>query len=152
MILPSCLFHIGNTQREQDLLNLPPPLLGTSCFLHRLSPGHAPRTQAPVTSFSSGRGLTRLHFSSGSGRVLWVVLLLGLRRCLASVLWKLRSSCSVAASSVSLPCKTSVCTLDLDLVSSTRAEPVHAPKMMAARSHCVWISEPVLILRRRQAH
>ncbi|CAL1171880.1 unnamed protein product [Cladocopium goreaui] len=25
VILPSCLFHIGNTQREQDLLNLPPP-------------------------------------------------------------------------------------------------------------------------------
>ena len=30
VILPSCLFHIGNTQREQDLLNLPPPLLGSS--------------------------------------------------------------------------------------------------------------------------
>ena len=27
VILPSCLFHIGNTQREQDLLNLPPPFL-----------------------------------------------------------------------------------------------------------------------------
>ena len=25
VILPSCLFHIGNTQRELDLLNLPPP-------------------------------------------------------------------------------------------------------------------------------
>merc|ERR1711904_498227 len=25
VILPSCLFHLGNTQREQDLLNLPPP-------------------------------------------------------------------------------------------------------------------------------
>merc|ERR1711924_46566 len=25
VILPSCLFHVGNTQREQDLLNLPPP-------------------------------------------------------------------------------------------------------------------------------
>merc|ERR1712118_487755 len=25
VILPSCLFRLGNTQREQDLLNLPPP-------------------------------------------------------------------------------------------------------------------------------
>mmetsp|Transcript_27863 Transcript_27863/g.64739 ORF Transcript_27863/g.64739 Transcript_27863/m.64739 type:complete len:95 (-) Transcript_27863:106-390(-) len=25
VILPSALFHIGQTQREQDLLNLPPP-------------------------------------------------------------------------------------------------------------------------------
>mmetsp|Transcript_82390 Transcript_82390/g.209419 ORF Transcript_82390/g.209419 Transcript_82390/m.209419 type:complete len:86 (-) Transcript_82390:77-334(-) len=25
VILPSCLFHVGNTVREQDLLNLPPP-------------------------------------------------------------------------------------------------------------------------------
>mmetsp|Transcript_32386 Transcript_32386/g.48863 ORF Transcript_32386/g.48863 Transcript_32386/m.48863 type:complete len:88 (+) Transcript_32386:104-367(+) len=25
VILPSCLFHVGNTQREQDLLKLPPP-------------------------------------------------------------------------------------------------------------------------------
>mmetsp|Transcript_48340 Transcript_48340/g.109630 ORF Transcript_48340/g.109630 Transcript_48340/m.109630 type:complete len:106 (+) Transcript_48340:91-408(+) len=25
VILPSCLFHVGNTQREWDLLNLPPP-------------------------------------------------------------------------------------------------------------------------------
>mmetsp|Transcript_98822 Transcript_98822/g.162599 ORF Transcript_98822/g.162599 Transcript_98822/m.162599 type:complete len:88 (+) Transcript_98822:85-348(+) len=25
VILPSCLFHLGNTQREQDLLSLPPP-------------------------------------------------------------------------------------------------------------------------------
>mmetsp|Transcript_84639 Transcript_84639/g.149786 ORF Transcript_84639/g.149786 Transcript_84639/m.149786 type:complete len:80 (+) Transcript_84639:56-295(+) len=25
VVLPSCLFHVGNTQREQDLLNLAPP-------------------------------------------------------------------------------------------------------------------------------
>merc|ERR1712187_687481 len=25
VILPTCLFNVGNTQREQDLLNLPPP-------------------------------------------------------------------------------------------------------------------------------
>lgn len=62
VILPSCLFHIGNTQREQDLLNLPPPQLGTTGLLHCLSQGHAHPTQAPATSSSSGRGLTRLHF------------------------------------------------------------------------------------------
>eukprot|EP00811_Abedinium_folium_P022508 NODE_31896_length_387_cov_3.069231.p2 GENE.NODE_31896_length_387_cov_3.069231~~NODE_31896_length_387_cov_3.069231.p2 ORF type:complete len:92 (+),score=27.73 NODE_31896_length_387_cov_3.069231:84-359(+) len=25
VVLPSCLFHVGSTQREQDLLSLPPP-------------------------------------------------------------------------------------------------------------------------------
>mmetsp|Transcript_83125 Transcript_83125/g.178200 ORF Transcript_83125/g.178200 Transcript_83125/m.178200 type:complete len:83 (+) Transcript_83125:60-308(+) len=30
VILPSCLFSVGNTQREQDLLKLPPPSCSSS--------------------------------------------------------------------------------------------------------------------------
>mmetsp|Transcript_153639 Transcript_153639/g.492458 ORF Transcript_153639/g.492458 Transcript_153639/m.492458 type:complete len:91 (+) Transcript_153639:62-334(+) len=61
VILPSCLFHVGNTQREQDLLNLPPPSCSpnpgsTALFQLRTktamgtSAGHAARNVATANA------------------------------------------------------------------------------------------------------
>ena len=75
VILPSCLFHIGNTQREQDLLNLPPPSL--SCKNSQLEQGVDAMPSMKNTKTQS----SECNLGQGAGHKIVILVVSNLKCC-----------------------------------------------------------------------